>query len=524
MSYRQKLLSFSRRRESLTNYVVKNSPFFKGISEFTRGRYLFTKPKKHPVSLCEPPLYKRGIKPRLTISSKISFIGNMLKCDYLVIGAGKIGLDTARKLAKIGKKVILIEKENLGGTYLHNYEFPKKLLIEEASHFQTCLKIFRDDKVTYRPLTKHRKEITQRIANTVKKEKERLTQELEETKNLKVIFGRAEFSSSSMIEVNSNKERHLINFENCIITIGKNIIKKPEIDGIKKGDALTPENIYLFEEIPDRLAIIGLTKRNLELAHLYSNLGVKVEIFEKKTIKHCLLKLDKSILNYSLLNFLNKEGKINQNTEITKIKKTKKQVILTDKSKVNQKFTHVFVGTKKEFSGKELELRKVNVTWSKNGITAEKDGKTKAKNIFVLGESNRNTNPNNKVFFVENFLAKVEPKKKNIISYLHLDQLSQTTHPTKPFYKISSIRPVVGVGLSELDAVAKYGPTIKTEVLESNLYEGFAKFIFKDSNGEVVGAALAGDYAKKLEMLTIKALEKRIDIKSLVIFIKNYLG
>ncbi len=55
------------------------------------------------------------------------------KYDYLVIGGGSGGLASARRAAMYGKKVLLMEKERLGGTCVNVGCVPKKVMFNAAS-------------------------------------------------------------------------------------------------------------------------------------------------------------------------------------------------------------------------------------------------------------------------------------------------------------------------------------------------------------------------------------------------------
>ena len=52
--------------------------------------------------------------------------------DLIIIGGGPGGYETAAEAAASGKKVILFEKENLGGTCLNRGCFPTKCLCAAA--------------------------------------------------------------------------------------------------------------------------------------------------------------------------------------------------------------------------------------------------------------------------------------------------------------------------------------------------------------------------------------------------------
>ena len=56
----------------------------------------------------------------------------MSQCDILIIGAGPGGYVAAEEAARLGKKVIVIEKKSIGGTCLNVGCIPSKAYLEHA--------------------------------------------------------------------------------------------------------------------------------------------------------------------------------------------------------------------------------------------------------------------------------------------------------------------------------------------------------------------------------------------------------
>src|SRR3954462_9284033 len=55
-----------------------------------------------------------------------------MDADVLVIGSGQAGVPLATRLAKAGKKVILVERKELGGTCINTGCTPTKTLVASA--------------------------------------------------------------------------------------------------------------------------------------------------------------------------------------------------------------------------------------------------------------------------------------------------------------------------------------------------------------------------------------------------------
>ncbi|WP_219836459.1 dihydrolipoyl dehydrogenase [Paenibacillus sp. R14(2021)] len=63
-----------------------------------------------------------------------------IQCDIAIIGGGIAGYTAAIRAAQAGKKVIIVEKEKLGGTCLHKGCIPSKALLRSAEVFATLRK------------------------------------------------------------------------------------------------------------------------------------------------------------------------------------------------------------------------------------------------------------------------------------------------------------------------------------------------------------------------------------------------
>jgi len=178
----------------------------------------------------------------------------MIQCQYLIIGSGQTGLMAAKKLAGLGKSVILVEQTILGGTYIHNYEIPKQIITKEAEEFATSLKSFKDNPATFSVLIKNRQKLTAKIAAGIQSKFVNLREMLKSMPSLTLIKGQANFVSKSLVEINSETERHLVNFDQCIVAVGKNQLIKPNLAGLDSIPFLYQHNVYLLQEIPSKLA------------------------------------------------------------------------------------------------------------------------------------------------------------------------------------------------------------------------------------------------------------------------------
>lgn len=454
----------------------------------------------------------------------------MISCTYLIIGSGETGLILAEELVKTGQKVILIESSEFGGTYLNSLDYPRYLLSKESQDFSTILKVFKDHPETFSVIKKHRQKIAAKILAEIKRFKNKRIVALEKNKNFKLITGKAEFFSKSLIEVNSNEERHLIGFKHCLIAVGKNGLEKPKINGITEKDFLNQHNIFHFKEIPSRLAIFGCNNQSLEVASIYSGLGVKVIVFEESKVKTCMPELDRTALNHLIKTLSSRQVEFFFDTKIKTIKKRSKFFTITDSNREEHKVSHIFQNFTETFIEDELLLKKVGIKFSKKGIKVTASYKTSLKNVYAFGDCQEsNDNYSQKQSKIQEYL-KTQLKDTTTKTGFTLGILDTYFSPDQvipsgiSILEVKSFSPVLNIGCSESKALIDFGTYIKTKVFTGQMYEGFMKVVYKENNDSVLGIILAGEFALKLQNFAILALKKSITRKYLENYLRVYWG
>jgi pyruvate/2-oxoglutarate dehydrogenase complex dihydrolipoamide dehydrogenase (E3) component len=456
---------------------------------------------------------------------------SMLNCTYVVIGAGQTGLITAYQLSNLGKKVILIEQAELGGTYLLSQEVPKHFLSLMGREFSNSLKLFKDNRETFSALIKYRQKISKSILHKIESYKKSLFEKTLNNKNIEIIYGRAEFTSKSLVEVNSDTERHLVNFENAVISTGKNTLITPQLKGVEGVDFLHQHNIFLFERIPSHLGIIGVNSANLEIANIYANLGVKVSIFEEKDSNSALRPLDRSSFNYAIKQLLSKKVDFNFQTKITSVHKHVAGLILQSQSKKQFEVSHIYIHAQEAFADETLNVSKLGLNWTPAGIITNINGQTQQRNVWALGESSNQVNNSNKYSQIYDFVDRIKQNttdsSKSLLSntLLPLQLSGNHIEPIKSqTCKVDLDHPVITIGQTEAEATARYGRDVEVEIIDSGTIEGFTKLVLKAGSKQLIGVTLAGDFCSILEALTIKSFQSSISYITYRNYIKAFLG
>lgn len=190
------------------------------------------------------------------------------KTEVVVIGAGPAGYVCAIRLAQLGKKVTVIEKEYVGGVCLNVGCIPSKALIYAGTLFEkighaaemgikvTGAKIDMGQLQTWKQSVV--KKLTGGVAGLLK------------ANGCQVIEGEAQFSSPKSLKIRSSKMDVELSFEQCVIATGSRPSQIPGLE-VDNKDVLDSTGALAQQKIPKTLLCIGGGYIGLELGTFLSS-------------------------------------------------------------------------------------------------------------------------------------------------------------------------------------------------------------------------------------------------------------
>lgn len=193
--------------------------------------------------------------------------------DLIVIGAGPGGYIAAERAGANGKKVLLIEKSNLGGVCLNEGCIPSKTLLHSAKLFvQACNSqaygvTVENPQFNLADAMSHKGEVIQKLRAGV-------AYQIKQNR-VELLHGQARFANRNTVHVNGKQFQG----ENIIIAAGSSPVRLP-IPGADAAHVLTSTEILEIENLPENLAIIGGGVVGCEFASFFSNVGVNVSVVE----------------------------------------------------------------------------------------------------------------------------------------------------------------------------------------------------------------------------------------------------
>nr|AAF22039.1 glutathione reductase [Candida albicans] len=326
--------------------------------------------------------------------------------DYLVIGGGSGGVASARRAAKYGAKVLLIESnfKKFGGTCVNVGCVPKKVMwyTADLAHKKHDLYAYGLDKepesIKYGDFDwaklKHKRDayvtrLNGIYENNLKREK------------VDYAYGFAKFiNSEGEVEVTLSGDQELpfldegktykkgeklvFSADMTLIATGGTAIVPPSVPGAELGT--TSDGFFALEKQPKKVAIVGAGYIGVELSGVFSSLGSETHFFIRGDT--VLRSFDEVIQNTVTDYYIDNLGiNIHKQSTITKIegsKDGKKVVHLKDGTSVEVDELIWTVGRKSLI---DIGLDKVGVKINdKQQIVADEYQVTNNPKIFSLGD------------------------------------------------------------------------------------------------------------------------------------------
>ena len=193
--------------------------------------------------------------------------------DIVIIGSGPAGYISALKAAKMDKKVVLIEKDLLGGTCLNRGCIPTKSLLHTTKEYYDLFKLanigINVDKISIN------NEILDSTKNNSVDKLRKGIEFLLKNANVEIIYGEGKIIHNNLVKVNNQT----IETKYILVATGS----KPRllnIKGIEKDIVYTSDDLLKEFKDFDRIVIVGGGVIGVEFATIYSNLKKDVVLIE----------------------------------------------------------------------------------------------------------------------------------------------------------------------------------------------------------------------------------------------------
>jgi pyruvate/2-oxoglutarate dehydrogenase complex dihydrolipoamide dehydrogenase (E3) component len=198
----------------------------------------------------------------------------MTSYDAIVIGAGQGGPPLAHKLADLGQRVALVEREHLGGSCINYGCTPTKAMIASAriAHYARRGPEFGvhtgDVRIDLR-------EVVARKDALVRQWRDGQQGHVDRRDTLDLYRGHGRFTGPHEVEVNGET----LTSDRIVINTGTRPRILP-IAGLDEIEVLTNRNIMDLTEVPEHLIVLGGNYLGLEFGQMFRRFGSEVTVVE----------------------------------------------------------------------------------------------------------------------------------------------------------------------------------------------------------------------------------------------------
>lgn len=258
----------------------------------------------------------------------------MEKFDLGIVGGGPAGYTAALHAASLGKKVLLFEKDFIGGVCLNKGCIPTKSILKSSEVYKTISNSQEFGIITDMPKLDYSK-VIERKNKTIEKLRKGIELALKNAK-VKVVYSEAEILDKNEIK---DIDGNTYQCESIICAIGSSprIVKGLEFDG---EFLLSSDDVLKLEVLPKNVLIIGSGAIGIEWARIFSNFGVQTSVVELAS--HLLPLADIEVSKRVERIFKAEKIKFYTETSVKKIED--KKVVLTNGEVLEPDFVLVAIG------------------------------------------------------------------------------------------------------------------------------------------------------------------------------------
>ncbi|MGH7295450.1 MAG: dihydrolipoyl dehydrogenase [Polyangiaceae bacterium] len=203
-----------------------------------------------------------------------------LKADACIIGAGTGGYPCAIKLGQLGKRVVIVEREAIGGVCLNWGCIPSKAVIQAADFYERTKKAAAEmgiagadaSSVDMPRLQEWKSKIVERLTGGVG--------QLLKAGKCEVLRGQAKVAARGVVEV-SPRDGPPVRVEAPAIVVASGA-RPIELPGVKIDEKriLSSRGVLDLTEVPARVVVVGGGIIGLELGTALRKLGSEVTVVE----------------------------------------------------------------------------------------------------------------------------------------------------------------------------------------------------------------------------------------------------
>ncbi len=434
--------------------------------------------------------------------------------DLIVLGAGPAGYIACERAGHAGFKVLLVEKENIGGVCLNEGCIPTKTLLYSAKvkdmavNSQKYGVMVGDVQIDHAAVIKRKNKIVKKLTAGVINQVKAIGTEIVEGEG--VILGRN--SDGFQIKVGDD----LYTGKRLLIATGSLPIVPP-IDGlsmaVEDGFVLTSKELLEIKEIPGKLVVIGGGVIGLEMASYFNSAGSNVTVIEMMPKIGGFI--DEDIANLLKKEYEKKGVKFFLSSKVTKIDNNA-VVYECGGEQVEIEVDKVLLSVGRRPNSLGIGVENIGVQTEGGKVLINERCQTNIDGVYCAGDVNGRS------MLAHTAYRQAEVAVNNMLG--KSDTMSYAAIP----WVIYTNPEVAGIGYTSQSA-KDAGPNVLEKIISMNFAgrymaenergEGIIKIIVDKDKNTLCGVHMIGNYSSEIIISAGIMIEKQMSIDEIKTFV-----
>jgi len=307
--------------------------------------------------------------------------------DTVIIGTGQSAKPLALALARAGRKVAVIEREQVGGTCINVGCTPTKTMVA-SGRVAYLARRAKDYGVNAGRVSVDMRRVVKRKRGVVESFRSYGQKTLEKTANVELIFGEARLKDAKrvVVELRRGGTRELDGKRIVINTGGRPAV--PPIEGLDRVPFLDSTSIMELTELPGHLIVLGGGYIGLEFCQMFRRFGARVTIVNRDP--RLILREDPDV-SAEVEKILKEDGiEVLNSAQVTRVEKSGRGVRVLLQSREGAKKisgSHLLLALGRVPNSDRLNLAGAGVQTDKLGyIEVDAKLETKVPGIYAIGD------------------------------------------------------------------------------------------------------------------------------------------
>ena len=303
-----------------------------------------------------------------------------MDADVIIIGSGQAGVPLAARLAAAGRRVILAERGEPGGTCTNSGCTPTKTMIASARAAHVA-RTARRLGVTAENVQVDLSAIVERKDAIVARWRKGVLNRLERTgERLTFLKGHARFVAERRVEINGEEHRA----DTVIVNVGGRP-SVPPFAGLEAVEWLDNRRLMELRQRPRQLLIIGGGYIGCEFGQMFRRFGSEVTIVD--AAEHLMAREDPDVSAEIEAVFQNEGLELRLKRKIQRIAKSGNDVLLSLEGGEEVRGSHLLVATGRRPNTDDLGCEAAGIQLDKRGFIQIDDRyRTSAPGVYAVGD------------------------------------------------------------------------------------------------------------------------------------------